>query len=48
MKILRYIPTTKKINAIKLIDLFYTKIALKYGKLYSIITNRGSIFTSTF
>ena len=48
IKILRYIPTTKKINTIKLIDLFYTKIILKYSKLYSIITNKGSIFTSTF
>ena len=48
IKILRYILITKKIDVIKLINLFYIKITLKYSKLYSIIINRGSIFTSTF
>ena len=45
---LQYISITKKINAIKLIDLFFTKIVLKFSTLDNIITNRGSVFTSAF
>ena len=45
---LQYIFITKKINIVKLINLFFTKIILKFSTLDSIITNRGSIFTSTF
>ena len=45
---LRYIPTTKKINAIKLTELFFIEIALKFSTLDGIIMDRGSIFTSAF
>ena len=45
---LRYILTIKKINAIKLTELFFTEITLKFGILDSIIIDRESIFTSTF
>ena len=45
---LQYIPITKKINAVKLIDLFFTKIVLKFSILDSIIINRESIFISAF
>ena len=45
---LRYIPTIKKINIVELTELFFIEIALKFGTLDNIITDRGSIFTSTF
>ena len=45
---LQYISITKKINAVELIDLFFTKIVLKFSTLDSIIINRGNIFTSAF
>ena len=47
-KILYYILTIKKINAVELTKLFFTEITLKFGTLDSIVINRGSIFTSTF
>ena len=47
-KMLHYILTIKKINAVKLIELFIIEIILKFGKLDGIMINRGSIFTSTF
>ena len=45
---LQYISITKKINAVKLIDLFFIKIVLKFSTLDSIIINRESIFISAF
>ena len=45
---LQYIPIIKKINTIKLTDLFFTKIVLKFNTLDNIITNRESIFISAF
>ena len=48
MKIVQYLSITKRVNTIKLIDLFFTKVALKFGTLKGIITNRKSLFTSTF
>ena len=48
IKMLRYIPTTKKINAVELTELFITEIVLKFGKPDGIIMDRGSIFTSAF
>ena len=48
IKMLCYILTIKKINAIKLTKLFFTEITLKFGTLDSIIIDRESIFTSTF
>ena len=47
-KMLRYIPTTKKINAVELTELFFTEIALKFGTPDGIVTDRGSVFTSAF
>ena len=47
-KILRYILTIKKINAIKLTKLCFTEITLKFSTLDSIIIDRRSVFTSTF
>ena len=48
IKMLYYIPTIKKINAIKLTKLFFMEITLKFGILDSIIIDRESIFISTF
>ena len=45
---MRYLFTIKKINAIKLINLFYKKIALKYNVSNDIVIDRESIFTSAF
>lgn len=47
-KMVRYLPTTKKIDAVQLSDLFYEEIALKYGAPNGIVTDRGSVFTSAF
>ena len=45
---LQYISIIKKINAVKLTNLFFIKIVLKFSILNSIIINRESIFTSAF
>ena len=45
---LQYISIIKKINTVKLIDLFFIKIILKFNILNNIIINRRSVFTSTF
>ena len=45
---LYYILIIKKINIIKLIELFFIEITLKFNKLNSIIINRENIFINIF
>ena len=47
-KMTRYILYTKKIKAIELVNLFWDEIALRYSKLESIVSDRGSLFTSLY
>jgi hypothetical protein len=47
-KAARYIPTTGSINAEELADLFLTEIAFKTGTPRSLVTDRGSLFTSGY
>ena len=44
----RYLATTKTIAAVELADLFFNKIVYYFSILASIISNRGSVFISTF
>ena len=47
-KMVRYISTNVIIDAAELAEVFHTKIVCRYSILNGIISNRGSIFTSTF
>ena len=47
-KIVRYLATTKTIATAELADLFFNKIVYYFGILARIISNRGSVFISTF
>lgn len=47
-KMVQYLPVTKKINAAQLEKLIYKEIFLWYGAPDSIVTHRGSVFTSAF
>ena len=47
-KIVRYIPTTTTIDAAELADVFYTEVVCRYGIPNSIVSDRGSVFTSAF
>ena len=47
-KAARYLPTTSSINAEELADLFLTEIAYKTGTPRSLVTDRGSLFTSGY
>ena len=48
IKMMRYLSIIKKINIMKLLDLFYKKIILKFDIFNDIIINREFIFTNTF
>ena len=48
IKIIVYIPTIKKINAIELKELLMREVFLKFGALEDIIINREFVFTSAF
>ena len=48
IKIIRYFLIIKKINFIKLLNLFYNEIIFKFNKFNNIIINRESIFINTF
>ena len=43
-----YLATTKTITAVELVDLFFNKIVYYFSIPASIISNRGSVFISTF
>ena len=48
IKIIRYFLIIKKIDSIKLLDLFYNEIIFKFNKFNNIVINRKSIFINTF
>jgi hypothetical protein len=47
-KIARYIPYNKTCIAEKLVSMFYNEIIYRYDILNSIVSNRGSVFTSAY
>ena len=47
-KIARYFPTTKKITAVNLAELFINEIIAYYGCPKGIVFDRGFVFTSSF
>ena len=47
-KLLRYIPTNSTISIPDLADLFFDRIVVDKGALLSLISDRGSIFTSKY
>jgi transposase InsO family protein len=47
-KMARYIPTTKKLDASDLADLFFQEVIRFFGVPDGIVTDRGSVFTSQF
>ncbi len=48
MKMTRYLFTKKTLTVIKLAELFFEKIALKYEVLNDIVIDRNSLFISAF
>lgn len=46
IKMARYIPTTKTVDAANLADLFLHEIVRFFGLSNGIISDRGSVFTS--
>ena len=47
-KMVRYLPTNKTVTAVDLTEIFFEEIILKFGCPSSIVTDRGSLFTSSF
>ena len=47
-KMARYIPTTVKLGAAELAEVFFTEIVLRFGMPGGIVSDRGSVFTSGF
>jgi hypothetical protein len=47
-KMAKYFPTQKTLNAARLADLFYKRIICSFGTLWSIMSDRASLFTSQF
>ena len=47
-KIVRYIPTTKIIDIISLINLFINEIAIQYGMPADIISDRDLVFINNY
>ena len=45
---MRYFSIIKKIDFIKLLDLFYNEVVFRFNKFNNIVTDRESIFTSIF
>ena len=45
-KIVTFIRTTKRYTSVKLIRILINEVVRRYGVLASIISNRGTIFTS--
>ena len=48
IKMVRYLLTIKKIDVVKLLNLFYKKIALKFDIFDDVVIDRESVFTSAF
>ena len=47
-KMAKYFPVQKTLDVAELTDLFHKRIVCSFGTLWSIISDRGSIFTSQF
>ena len=47
-RMVRYLPTTKKIDSAALADLFFEEVVLRYGMPDGIVSDRGSVFTSSY
>ena len=47
-KMALYIPVTKKINAVELAEVLYSKVFLIFGAPKGIVTDRGTVFTSDY
>ena len=45
---IRYLSTTIKYTIVKLVDILFEEIFLRYEALEDIITNRSSLFTSDY
>ena len=45
-KMVQYIPCTKDIDALELVKLLIAEVYSKFGALRSIVSDRGSLFTS--
>ena len=48
IKMMRYFLIIKKIDSIKLLNLFYNKVVLRFNKFNNIVINYKSVFTSAF
>jgi len=48
MKMTRYLFTKKTLTVVKLAELFFKQIALRYEILNNIIINRNSLFINAF
>ncbi len=48
IKMAQYIPISKTLIAMQLADIFFEKIVCHYETLKKIVSNRGSIFTSSY
>ena len=48
LKICKYLPCRKTITTIKLVDLFYNEVILRIGAPDLIISDRGSVFASSY
>ena len=47
-KMVRYLPTNKTVTTVDLTEMFFEEIILKFKCPSSIVTDRGSLFTSSF
>jgi len=47
-KMARYIPTSKTLTAVQLADIFFEEVVCRYGTPKGIVSDRGSIFTSSY
>jgi len=43
-----YIPCTKKVNSVNLAELIFEYVFSRFGIPRGIVTNRGTVFTSSF
>ena len=47
-KMVRYLPTKTTIDAAELAEVFHSEIVCRYGMPDGIVSDRGSVFTSSF
>ena len=48
IKLVKYLPVRKSINALTLVELLYRELFVVVGPADSIISDRGSVFTSEY